>query len=93
LQLIEDWIREVVASRRDDNEPVDQTLVTMIWAIAVAIFCVGGMLGGCITGLVADKFGRKGGLLLNNVLVFLAAILMVPTLLAFLFHSVFNSFL
>ncbi|KAF4525345.1 hypothetical protein B566_EDAN007827 [Ephemera danica] len=74
-ELIEDWIREVVSSRRD-GAVVDQGLVTMIWAIAVSIFCVGGMLGGCITGFIADKFGRKGGLLLNNALVFVAAILM-----------------
>jgi SP family facilitated glucose transporter-like MFS transporter 1 len=32
------------------------------------------MIGGVSTGLIADRFGRKGGLLLNNVLVFFATI-------------------
>ena len=50
--------------------------VTMIWAVAVAIFCVGGMIGGSIVAIVADNLGRKKGLLYNNVLVLIATILM-----------------
>jgi SP family facilitated glucose transporter-like MFS transporter 1 len=42
----------------------------------VAIFCVGGMIGGSIVGFVADRLGRKKGLLYNNVLVLIATILM-----------------
>lgn len=56
------------------EEVVNQSTVTMIWAIAVSIFCVGGMIGGAVTGIVAERFGRKGGLLLNNVLVAVAVI-------------------
>lgn len=72
LQLIEDWIKVTEHNRTD--QVVDQSKVTIIWSIAVAIFCVGGMIGGAITGIVAERFGRKGGLLLNNVLVAVAAI-------------------
>ncbi|XP_021914508.1 solute carrier family 2, facilitated glucose transporter member 1-like isoform X3 [Zootermopsis nevadensis] len=67
-KLIEDWIKVTEHNRTD--QVVDQSKVTIIWSIAVAIFCVGGMIGGAITGIV----GRKGGLLLNNVLVAVAAI-------------------
>nr|CAD7598767.1 unnamed protein product [Timema genevievae] len=75
-QLIEGWIREVEANRSDISPAeVEQAKVTMIWSIAVAIFCVGGMIGGAVTGLVAERFGRKGGLLINNVLVIASAIL------------------
>ncbi|XP_023705143.1 solute carrier family 2, facilitated glucose transporter member 1 isoform X4 [Cryptotermes secundus] len=71
-KLIEEWITETEQNRT--GQVVDQSKVTIIWSIAVAIFCVGGMIGGAITGIVAERFGRKGGLLLNNVLVALAAI-------------------
>lgn len=70
LQLIEEWITEVEQNRT--GEEVEQTTVTMIWSVAVAIFCVGGMIGGAITGIVAERFGRKGALMLNNVLVAIA---------------------
>ena len=39
----------------------------------VAIFCVGGMIGALGTGYVADRFGRKGGLLYTNAFVLLSA--------------------
>ena len=72
LQLIEEWI--TVTEHNRTGEVVDQSKVTMIWSIAVAIFCVGGMIGGAITGIVAERFGRKGGLLLNNIPVAVAVI-------------------
>lgn len=68
-QLIEAWITELKTNRTGSIP--NQSEVTMIWSIAVAIFCVGGMIGGSLVGTVADMFGRKGGLLLINVLVVL----------------------
>ncbi|XP_012270773.1 solute carrier family 2, facilitated glucose transporter member 1 isoform X3 [Orussus abietinus] len=71
-ELIEDWISEVKMNRT--GVPTSQSEVTMIWSIAVSIFCVGGMIGGSLVGYVADRFGRKGGLLLNNILVVLTVL-------------------
>ncbi|XP_028162122.1 solute carrier family 2, facilitated glucose transporter member 1-like [Ostrinia furnacalis] len=53
----------------------DDPKVTTVWSIAVSIYCVGGMIGGLLTGFVADRFGRKRGLLLNNIFVFIGAAL------------------
>ncbi|XP_012258044.2 solute carrier family 2, facilitated glucose transporter member 1-like isoform X3 [Athalia rosae] len=71
-QLIEEWITQVSENRT--GTPPTQTQVTLIWSIAVAIFCVGGMIGGSLISVVSDRFGRKGGLLWNNILVLFAVI-------------------
>lgn len=73
FQLIENWISEVKMNRT--GVPTNQSEVTVIWSIAVSIFCVGGMIGGSMVGMIADRFGRKGGLMLNNILVLLTVLL------------------
>ncbi|VVC30270.1 Sugar/inositol transporter,Major facilitator superfamily domain,Major facilitator, sugar transporter- [Cinara cedri] len=72
--LIEEWIRGVIKARTGESV-VEKSQVTLIWAVAVAIFCFGGMIGGLSTGFVAEKFGRKGGLLVANSLVVVSSVL------------------
>jgi SP family facilitated glucose transporter-like MFS transporter 1 len=50
---------------------------TFMYAIAVSIFAIGGMCGGFCGGWIANKFGRKGGLLMNNLIGIVAACAMV----------------
>jgi SP family facilitated glucose transporter-like MFS transporter 1 len=50
--------------------------VGILWAFTVALFAVGGCIGGVSNGFFADRFGRKTSLLLNNVLGILGALLM-----------------
>lgn len=52
----------------------NESRIKLIYSIIVSLFCIGGMIGALMTAMIADRFGRKGGLLLNNVLVFVAAI-------------------
>ncbi|CAK1547892.1 unnamed protein product [Leptosia nina] len=74
--VMSNWLqKEALSGTNLTLAAKDDPVVTNVWSLTVAIYCVGGMIGGVITGVVADRFGRKGGLLLNNVLVFLAAAL------------------
>ncbi|XP_072376452.1 solute carrier family 2, facilitated glucose transporter member 1-like isoform X1 [Diabrotica undecimpunctata] len=70
--VIENWIKESMHNRT--GEIPTQENVTFVFSLMTAVFCIGGMIGGSTTGMIADRFGRKGGLLLNNILVFLAII-------------------
>ncbi|OXA54842.1 Solute carrier family 2, facilitated glucose transporter member 1 [Folsomia candida] len=49
--------------------------ITLIWSWITSIFSLGVFFGILFTCLVADKLGRKQGLLWNNVLVIIAVIL------------------
>jgi len=82
-KLIEKWIAScennstLPEGELDQNQKcMNDTTVTLIWSWVVAIFCIGGMMGGSMVGFVSSWLGRKGGLLLNNVLVLLATLLM-----------------
>ncbi|KAJ8704900.1 hypothetical protein PYW08_012220 [Mythimna loreyi] len=75
-EVMSEWLqKEVLTGTNMSLAAKDDPKVTTVMSIAVAIYCVGGMIGGIISGVVADRFGRKGGLLWNNALVFVAALL------------------
>lgn len=69
--LIEEFINQTSYDR--SGEFMSKSGIKMVWSLAVSIYCVGGMVGGLLTAFISNRFGRKGGLLLNNVLVFVGA--------------------
>lgn len=69
------WLQEQALAANSTLEVENDSQITTVWSIAVSVYCVGGMIGGVITGVVADRLGRKGGLIFNNIFVFAAAIL------------------
>nr|WBU86577.1 glucose transporter 4 [Portunus trituberculatus] len=70
---MEEWINSTYYDRYD--EPMTEQKITFIFSIIVSIYCVGGMIGGALTGLFAERLGRKGGLLINNAFALVAAVL------------------
>nr|XP_023017429.1 solute carrier family 2, facilitated glucose transporter member 1-like isoform X1 [Leptinotarsa decemlineata]XP_023017430.1 solute carrier family 2, facilitated glucose transporter member 1-like isoform X1 [Leptinotarsa decemlineata] len=70
--VLVDWINETAMNRTGEYPNKDS--VTLIFSLMTSVLCIGGMIGGATTGFVAERFGRKGGLLLNNILVVLAVI-------------------
>lgn len=54
--MIKDWISEIETNRTGEEPTKSQ--VTMIWSTAVSIFCAGGMIGGALTGLIADRYDK-----------------------------------
>ncbi|CAF3833594.1 unnamed protein product [Adineta steineri] len=73
--VIQIFIREIIHRRNSNSNPSEST-ITLIFSLAVSIFAVGGMIGGLCGGFLTDRFGRKGGMLLNNIISFIACILM-----------------
>jgi len=79
-------IQESLIKEEGSNNTIDSLLtrqdtdcdtsVTLIWSWIVAIFCIGGMMGGTVCGFLSSSLGRKGALLLNNILVAIGAALM-----------------
>ncbi|KAL6733103.1 hypothetical protein Aduo_003784 [Ancylostoma duodenale] len=73
-EMITVWFQE--SHRNLFNQELDKTGADLTWSVAVSIFAVGGMFGGLISGWLADKVGRRGGLLYNNLFAFIAAAMM-----------------
>ncbi|XP_063703005.1 glucose transporter type 1 isoform X2 [Culicoides brevitarsis] len=79
---IESFMKDVYKDRY--GEDIGEEFIQQLYSVAVSIFAIGGMLGGFSGGWMANRFGRKGGLLLNNVLGITGACLMGFTKM---FHS------
>ncbi|XP_074233928.1 solute carrier family 2, facilitated glucose transporter member 7 isoform X1 [Camelus bactrianus] len=55
---------------------MDERVTLLLWSCTVSMFPLGGLVGSLVVGLLVDKCGRKGTLLINNVFAITPAILM-----------------
>uniref|UniRef100_A0AAY5EM53 Major facilitator superfamily (MFS) profile domain-containing protein n=1 Tax=Electrophorus electricus TaxID=8005 RepID=A0AAY5EM53_ELEEL len=58
------------------KQPESSSMLTMYWALSVAMFPVGGILSSFLVGFVADFRGRIKGMLVLNILAMVASLLM-----------------
>lgn len=84
---IENFMKDVYKDRY--NEEVSDDYIKHLRSVAVSIFAIGGMLGGFSGGWMANRFGRKGGLLLNNVLGIAGGCLMGSTKISHSYEMLF----
>ncbi|XP_065347438.1 glucose transporter type 1 isoform X5 [Cloeon dipterum] len=84
---IENFMKDVYKDRFGEDIPEEK--VKILYSIAVSIFAIGGMVGGFSGGTIANRFGRKGGLLLNNFLGIGGACLMGVTKIAHSYEILF----
>merc|ERR1712223_1787245 len=73
--VIEKFIRYAYRQRYN-GQNMTYKASTFLYAIAVAVFALGGMCGGFVGGWVANKLGRKGGLMFNNFIGVFGAVAM-----------------
>nr|UMM45394.1 SLC2a [Eptatretus stoutii] len=79
-RVIQDFYNESWIERH--KEPINEETLLSLWALSVAIFPVGGMLGSFAVDVLSTRLGRRNGMWVNNILALLAALLMGFTKIA-----------
>ncbi|XP_070206842.1 solute carrier family 2, facilitated glucose transporter member 1-like isoform X2 [Littorina saxatilis] len=73
-EVIEDFYN--VTNYERTGSYMSKGFLTMLWGITVSCYAAGGMIGGLSAGYWANRYGRRGALLRNNLLAITAAALM-----------------
>ncbi|GBM55609.1 Glucose transporter type 1 [Araneus ventricosus] len=73
-KIIQKFITDAYKARTGSD--ISEDFRDLLWSLVVSVFAIGGMVGGLFGGSLANKFGRKGGLLVNNVFGIVGAALM-----------------
>ncbi|XP_060066457.1 solute carrier family 2, facilitated glucose transporter member 3-like [Ylistrum balloti] len=76
-EVIQDFYNSTYYDR--NGEYMSSSLLTLLWSFTVSIFAIGGMIGGLSGGYVANRFGRKGGLIRNNILNLVGSALLISS--------------
>lgn len=54
--VVQHWINET--SHQSSGEYLNKSGLDFIWSVIVSIFAIGAMVGGLLSGFLAEKFGR-----------------------------------
>uniref|UniRef100_A0AAQ4RZZ5 Solute carrier family 2 member 15b n=1 Tax=Gasterosteus aculeatus aculeatus TaxID=481459 RepID=A0AAQ4RZZ5_GASAC len=73
-EYIKDFYNETMVERYDWIP--DEELLTVLYALTVSIFAIGGMTGALLVGRLVTTYGRKGTLVRVTLLVFIGGALM-----------------
>ncbi|NXG50539.1 GTR5 protein, partial [Psilopogon haemacephalus] len=73
------------------GKPIDSAFLTLLWSFTVSMFPLGGFFGSLMVWPLVNNCGRKGTLLINNLLSIVAAILMGTSRLAKTFEVIIVS--
>ncbi|KAK7583717.1 hypothetical protein V9T40_004680 [Parthenolecanium corni] len=80
--VIEKWIASLMQSNETAGNATAmsseelKSQATFIFSTIVSIYCLGGMVGGALTNIWSNIFGRKWGLVWNNLFIFISAAMM-----------------
>lgn len=74
--MIKNFFSETYKKANDGAEMSSDDLI-LLWSWTNSALPLGGVVGAMISGFVADKFGRKKGMMLVNAIVILTGILFV----------------
>lgn len=72
--ILQDFTAAIYESRT--GHAPSEKLSTFLWSFTVAIFNIGGMIGGVLGGWISDRFGRRKGLAINTVSAVIGGLLM-----------------
>ncbi|CAF3404240.1 unnamed protein product [Rotaria sp. Silwood1] len=74
-ELIKNDMNEIYIKRY--NSTISAYNQDILYSTAISVIALGGVLGGLLATPLSDRFGRKTGLLLNNIPAVIGSILMV----------------
>ncbi|XP_078235357.1 solute carrier family 2, facilitated glucose transporter member 7 [Pogona vitticeps] len=72
-QLIQDFYNVTYHQKKIT---LNKGFLSFLYNLTTALFSLGGLIGSLLASLLVDRFGRRGALILNNILSMISALLM-----------------
>lgn len=75
MYLLNYFFYKVIESWMNSTMQVSDEQLTVIWSATTSVMCIGGIIGGALTGVLSMKFGRRTALIMNNFIAIAAGLL------------------